>query len=166
MSRHSRDRPRDDTHDGLRRGAPRPSRRVPSALTPAVFALALPLSGTGCAPCGTGRDCKIVDGSHRLRIPVRLLAGRVAHLQPRVRLPTPLRRSLTHVRRRDHNRCDPEAEEVVESGAPTCTRWTDRKGGSEVGLCLHDGEYERFEGWLDRELEWMLSLHDETAGRW
>lgn len=55
----------------------------------------------------------------------------------------------------DHNGCDEGDVEVQEKDTLTCDYWRGCNGASEVGYCTFEGGHERFDGWVQRELEWM-----------
>jgi polyhydroxybutyrate depolymerase len=126
---------------------------------PDRFAAASPMSGGFWDPqptdCGTTPIpvCRI-HGLHDLTWPVEGGREVAAGTDPAVQHSAESDAQMW----RDHNSCGAEANDVVEAGALTCTRWMDCSGGTEVGLCTHEGGHERFEGWLDRELEWMLQF--------
>lgn len=58
---------------------------------------------------------------------------------------------------RAHNGCS-DVSEDRSAGVLTCTVWKDCDAGAEVGFCTHDGGHERFDGWIERELEWLLTF--------
>lgn len=56
---------------------------------------------------------------------------------------------------RAHNECDDVTED--RSMDPlTCTVWTGCE--AEVGACTHTGGHEQFDGWIERELDWLLAF--------
>ena len=56
---------------------------------------------------------------------------------------------------RAHSGCSSE-QTTQDDGTLSCTTWPDCADGTRVRLCTHTGGHGLVEGWVERELAWLL----------
>ncbi|MFT4979746.1 MAG: polyhydroxybutyrate depolymerase, partial [Myxococcota bacterium] len=56
---------------------------------------------------------------------------------------------------RAHSGCGEESESYID-GMLTCETWRDCEDGAEVSVCTHEGGHELPDGWVEREVAWLL----------
>ena len=51
-----------------------------------------------------------------------------------------------------------DTETTWSDGVLSCTAWSDCTGAAEVNVCTHSGGHVLVDGWVDREVAWMLQF--------